>query len=75
MSKDEVICSICLKPIDKKDSYYLIQSYKLGTYIGRRHYHWHCFTEKYESSNKIINKSIELVNKLIPTTKDNAITD
>lgn len=75
MSKDEVVCAICLKPIDKKDSYYLIQSYKLGTFLGRKHYHWNCFNEKVEGTQRLTNKAIDLVNKTTKLLEKNGIPD
>lgn len=74
MSKDEVICSICLKPIEKMESYYLVQSYKLGTFLGRKHYHWNCFTRMFfRPINESIN--INLANKPIPPTNNNGLAN
>lgn len=67
MSNEEFVCSMCLKPIDKKGNYFLIQSYKLGTFLGRKHYHWSCFQDRLEPSKQLtdetIEKTIELLNK------------
>jgi hypothetical protein len=46
MSKDIKTCAICHLKIDDKDNYYLLQSYRLGTYLGKKYYHWKCFNDK-----------------------------
>lgn len=53
MSKDIKICTICHIAINEKDNYYLIQSYKLGTYLGRKHYHWKCFNDKLRGDEEL----------------------
>jgi hypothetical protein len=69
--KDSEICSICLKEITKNDNYYLLQSYKLGTYMGKKYYHWLCFDNKIRGEEDInylkkqAKTMIEQTNKLL----------
>lgn len=57
---NEKICGICLKPIDDRDDYYLMQSYQFGKYLGRQFYHWRCFMERLNKIDMV--KQIEQSN-------------
>jgi hypothetical protein len=67
MSKDVKTCGICGRMIDdKEEDYYLLQSYRKGTYLGKMFYHKTCFDgtiDKDKDLREIKKRSKELLNK------------
>jgi hypothetical protein len=67
MTREIKKCGICGFEIDdRKQDYYLLQSYRQGTYLGKMFYHKSCFDGTIDSDkdlHEIKRKSKELLNK------------